>query len=496
MLKLFSQFGQFGTEFKVGLFAVIAMGTLGFMVYTIDPDSLNDEEMLVYYTILDDADGIVSKSHIKTNGVSIGKVDSVELKGNATHITMKIRAEVKIPVGSKIEKRSTGLLGDRHLEIIRAPNTEEYIENLGFIEQDNQAVDMGQLVSLIGDIAKDIKTVTHSLSNVLGNKKGEQSIQNIVDNIEGLTADLKATTKTIKSAIGDRESDIQDIVTNVRDGVKDLREFSAGLKEVLNEENRRRVDRILASFDETMVDVRSSAKNINLITAKVEKGEGTIGRLVNDDETLSELEGAIKDIRKVLAPATKLKVEVDYHSEFRKDETSQHYFNIVFRTRPDRYYLLGLTDTTNDIIEEREETLNDEPNDKTTRRTINEEKALKFNLQVAKRWHWFSLRFGLFETTGGFASDIYLFRDRFKISMEAFDWDTKRTTIRRNAHFKAYASILFYDHVYVLAGIDDPTRTDEDGKVSKDKNYFFGAGLSFNDEDLKALFGTAALVSQ
>jgi phospholipid/cholesterol/gamma-HCH transport system substrate-binding protein len=489
-----------GTEFKVGLFALVALGALGYMFFVLNPDTFQNKKSKTYYTVLKNAAGIVAKTHVKTSGVSVGKVKSVDLEGATTRIMLEIDHEVKIPVGSRIKVTSVGLLGDKHLEVIRPESdTGEYVEPNGLIPQAEGAVDMESLIELVGDVAKDVKKVTNTLASVLGSKKGEQSVQNIVDNIEGITADVKATTGTLKKVLGDREGDLQDIVTGVRDGVKDLRLFAANLKDVLDDENRERIDRILASFDETMVDVKGSAKNINLISAKVEKGEGTIGRLVNDDSTLAELEGAIKDIRQVLAPATKLAIDVDYHGEARRDESTQHYFNVLFRTRPDRYYLLGLTDTSYDKVEtdtqvETTPGEDGDPDTVSTNETIRREKALRFNLQVAKRWHFFTARFGLFESSGGIASDVHLFDDVVRLTVEAFDWDTQDKAVRRNAHLKAYASVLFYNHVYVMGGVDDPTRTDpETGKVTKKVNWFAGAGLTFTDQDLKAIFGTAAL---
>lgn len=487
-----------GTEFKVGLFALVAIGTLGYMFFVLSPDYFENKEYRTYYTVLKNAAGIIAKTHIKTSGVSVGKVKSVALEGLTTRVTLEIDKSVRVPDGSKIEIRSVGLLGDVHLEVVRPADSPGFVEEGGFIPQSDDAMDMQSMIALVGDIAKDIKKVTNSLANVLGTKEGEQSLQNILDNIEGLTADIKATTKTLKASIGDREGDVQDIVTNVRDGVRDLRQFASNLREVLDEKNRARIDRILASFDETMVDVKGSAKNINLISERVEKGEGTIGRLVNDDQTLRELEGAIKDIRKVIAPATKLTIDVDTHLEARRDESSQFYANILFRTRPDRYYLVGLTDTTYENRETTTRTENDA--DDQGRPTvvkdekIKTEKALRFNLQIAKRWYWLTARFGLFETTGGVAVDTHFWNDRIKITAEAFDWDTKSKEERRTAHIKTYASILFYNHLYAMAGIDDMTRTDRTtGKVDKKINFFAGGGLTFSDQDLKALFGTAAL---
>jgi len=494
-----------GTEFKVGLFAIVALATLGYMFFVLSPDTFDKKEYREYYTVLKNASGIIPNSHVKTSGVSVGKVKSVALEGITTRVILNVDGAVPIPVGSRIEIRSVGLLGDVHLEIVRGESTGQMTPDKGFIPQSEEGYDMQTMVALVGDIARDVKKVTTTLANVLGTQKGEQSVQNIVDNIEGVTADLKTTMAIIKNVVGTREQDLNDIITDIRGAVADMRSFSANMKDVLDTENKERIDRILASFDEAMVDVKGSAKSINLIAEKVEKGEGTIGKLVNDDSTLSELEGAIKDIRKVIAPATRLAIEIDYHGEFRRDQVTQHYFNILFRTRPDRFYLLGLTDTTYDRTETRtisdvddgeDDALNPaDRNDGTLVETRErKEKALRFNLQMGKRWYFTTVRFGLFETTGGIAADFHLLDDKLKFSFEAFDWNTADKTERRNAHLKAYASVLFYNHLYLTASVDDPTRTDpETGKVTKKTNYFFGAGLSFTDQDLKAIFGAAAL---
>lgn len=483
------------TELKVGLFAVVAIVTLGYMFFVLSPEMFENTKYDQYYTMLDNAAGIVSKTHVMTSGVAIGRVKSVALDGGSTKVIFEIDQSVKLPEGSKIEVASVGLLGDKHLEITRPKNEGRFIAPKNLVPQSTDGAGLETLLRKVSDIANDVKKVTNTLANVLGNKKGEQSVQNIVDNIEGITADVKTTTATLKKVLGEREDDLQDVVTNVRDGIRDLRKVAANLKEVVSDQNKERVSRILASFDETMVDVKGSAKNINLISAKVEKGEGTIGRLVNDDTTLTELEGALKDIRKVLAPATKLQIDVDYHGEIRRDTSSQHYVNLIFRTRPDRYYLLGLTDSKYEVEDKTVEPEPSDPGKTRTKETIRRENRIRFNLQVAKRWYWIAARFGLFETTGGIATDMYAWNDRLKLSLEAFDWDTQDKTVRRNAHLKAYASALFYNHIYALVGIDDPTKTDPNSGKARAlaEGFFVGAGLTFTDDDLKAIFGAAAL---
>jgi phospholipid/cholesterol/gamma-HCH transport system substrate-binding protein len=491
---------SFGTEFKVGLFAIVAVVALGYMFFVLSPEAFVRKKYKHYYTVLENAAGIVTKTQVKTSGVTIGRVTEVALNDGHTRIGLNIEQSIPIPVGSKLEIRSVGLLGDKHLEIVRPRDTGDEIPQEGLIPQATEGTDLEGLIGMVGSIAKDVKKVTTTLSSVLGSAEGERSMRDIINNIHELTADLKETSATLRSVVGDRRGDLNDVVSNVRDGVRDLRTAAANIKDVASKENKEKIDRILAQFDNSMGDVRGLTKNINLISEKIEKGEGTVGKLINDDTAITELEGAIKDIRKVLAPATKLEVAVDVHGEYRRDRSSQYYINLLFKTRPDRYYLLGLTDTTYDTDEETvtTDTSKNTPNSTRTVYRDKKQKALRFNAQVAKRWYWFAVRAGLFETTGGIAADMYFWSDRFKLTTEAFEFDTRNKAVRRNGHFKAYGSVLFYNHIYAMIGLDDMSRTNPNTNKARDlrESVFFGGGLAFNDDDLKALFGTAALFAR
>lgn len=473
---------NWGTEFRVGVFTLLGLAVTVFAIFVISPDLFDTQKKSRYYTILKDAAGILPKTHVKTNGVNIGKVYSVELADDATKVVVEINRDVKVPQGSVIEVRTVGFLGDKFLEIKRKSESSEMIPEGGLIPRSTDTVELNEVISTVGGIAQDIKKITANLSKVLGDQRGEERITNIVDNIEQFTKDAKGI--------------LQENRDNVKTLVENFKEVSSTLRDVLDEENKEKVDRIIAALDRSMTEVEGATKNINLIAAKVERGEGTLGRLINDDDTIDDLQGAIKDLRNVLAPVANLQVGVDYHGEFRKDESTQHYFNLNLYTRPNHYYIIGFTDTKNDVVDTTTETIDGDNSDSVVRskETINRERALKFNLQFARRWYWAAVRFGLFESTGGLAADFYLWRDRLRFTAEAFDFSDKGDKIRKTAHLKAYASVLFFDHLSAMVGVDDPTKYDAaTGKVKKDKNYFFGAGLSFNDQDLKALFGIAAM---
>ena len=471
-----------GMEFRVGLFTLLGVVATVFAVFVLNPDLFRADDRVRFHTILKDASGILPKTHVKTNGVNIGKVVTVELDRNATRVEIEIRDDVRVPKGAKIEIRTVGFLGDKFIDIVR-PDSEDLglIAPGELIPRNEDSTDLNEVISLVGGIAQDIKKVTANLADVLGTEEGRDSIANIVENIEVFTKDARGI-------LGENRENVKSLIAK-------LEKFSGSLNEVLDDENKEKIDRVLAAFDESMIEVKGATKNINLISEKIEKGEGTLGRLVNDEETLEELEGAIKDIREVISPINRLQVEVDYHGELRRDDSSQNYFNLNLRTRPNNYYVLGFTDVD---VRTRDTTTETETVDGSTavrtKESIKDEAALRFNLQFAQRWYWAGIRFGLFESTGGIAGDFWAFGDRFKLSLEAFDFADKDSEVRKGAHLKAYASVLFFNHIYAMVGVDDPTRLDpETGEKDPDTNYFGGIGVSFSDQDLKGLFGVASL---
>mgnify|MGYP001202911302 CR=1 FL=1 len=468
-----------GSEFRVGVFALLGIAATVFAVFVISPDLFDSQDRKEFYTILKDASGILPKTHVKTNGVNVGRVKSIKLETNSTRVVMEISEDVEIPVGSTVEIQTVGFLGDKFIEIVRTDDLSKgLIAPQNMIPRAEDTSDLSDVIGIVGSIAKDIKKVTENLAKVLGDEKGERSIQNIVDNIEDLTREAK-------EILQENREDVRSLVANIES-------FSKSLDDVLNSKNREKLDRILANFDLTMEDVKGASKNINLISEKIERGDGTIGRLINEDDTLDELEGAIKDIRQALSPVNKLQVEVDYHGELRRDNSSQNYFNLNFHTRPGSYYVLGFTDLT----ELSRDTLTTTLEDGTVREKIKEEKAIRFNAQIGRRWHWAAVRFGLFESSGGIGGDFYAFSDSFRLTMEAFDFAGQDSEFRSFAHLKAYVSALFYNHIYAIVGVDDPTRKDAvTGEADENLNYFFGAGVSFNDDDLRALFGLAAIAA-
>jgi phospholipid/cholesterol/gamma-HCH transport system substrate-binding protein len=456
---------------------------------------------------------------VRTSGVPVGEVTHIEILGMGARVHFEIAGDIRIIQGSYIELRSRGILGDAYLEIVREQGDEKakVIPPGGLIPKVKEMDDLNALMSSIGSIAKDIKTVSNTLKNVLGNEEGQNSLKNIVDNIETITdetrefviseskhisslvASMKAASDRIGAILERNDARVDELMIAATDAGHDLRFFAAELKQLVAGENRDRLNRILASVDVSMENLRLASDKVQLIVDKVQRGEGTIGQLVAKDDTANDLRQTLKEVQEVLRPATKLQIAVDYKGEVRsKDNLGRfgNHFNLLFSTRPDRHYLLGVSDSpaSEKIVRRSQRTDPDNPNIQIEdSEVIRDKPQIRFNAQFAKRFNFFGVRFGLFESSAGVASDVYLFKNRLTASVEAFNFgDNPESSLREDTNgyvrLKSYANLFITPNVYLTGGADNMLR--EPGPLG-----FVGMGLRFTDDDIKSLFGAAAISS-
>lgn len=492
------------SEIKVGLFAIVGTTVLTTTAVMLGGNPFSSKKQY-FYTILSNVKGVAERTQVRASGVQIGEVTAVEILQDGAKITFSVDASLKIPKGSYIDIRSRGILGDVYIEIVRNTQGIGFMSSGDLMPKTNESNDMDTLVTNLNAIAKDIKKVSGTLANVLGTQKGEQSIQNIVDNIEGMTGDLRDITSSQKTNIKEAIKGIRDSAvrisalierndSKISQIISDIKTFTTELRQLSTPENREKIENIIAN-------VEGATASIRRMSEKIEKGEGTLGQLIAKDETAEEIKTTLKNIQDVVKPITQLKLTLMDRAEFRianadSNDKFVNEFDVILSTRPDRYYLLGVTNapygrqvtttTTTSTTNGNTTSTNVEQN--TSENLTN----LRFNLQIAQRFGFLGLRLGMFANSGGFATDFYSFSDKLVTSFEFSQFGGSPTPSdtqygsKGAFNIKAFANYFVTPNVFVTAGVD--------GVVLYNKPFpFFGAGFSITDDEIKGLVGVAAL---
>ncbi len=485
---------KLSVEAKVGFFVVIGILLLGYMSMKVGKFSFkrgSGQDISVFF---DSASGLSKDVPVEIAGVEVGRVRKISLKNGKALVTLRINPDIKLRKDVKAAMRTRGILGDKYVELIPGSLAAPLIKAGEQIVQAAPVTDMNTLMNILGEVAMNVKKLTKSLANVFAGEKGEASLRSIMDNtnemVEALNRTVQANNKDFSAIIanftsfserlkdiGDANSDdIRDIVANMRAASQRMESLVAGINDITAKinEGKGSIGK-LVNDKETIDSLNRSLAALQNITDKINRGEGTIGKLINDEETVDNMNFALAGINDYIKKQDTFRTYFDYRGEYLFDsEETKSYVSLRIQPREDKYYLLQVIDDPRGRETVKDTTRTIDGVTTTEHKVKVDRDELKFSAQIAKRYYDLGLRGGIFESTGGVGIDYYFFKDRLTLSLEAFDFDPDR-----NAHLKFKADFKPVNHIYISSGFDD--FISDEGRES----FFIGAGISFADEDIK-----------
>ena len=453
---------MFGTpEFKVGLMVIVVSTLIGgmSMKVTEGPGVLSGSNE--YWFELEDAGGLIPNGAVKVAGIKVGIIRKIDLVNGKAHVHLVVDDEVKMHTSGTVKIKADGILGDKHVELITGLDSDPVIADGTQIMNSDSSGSIGNLVNEVGKVTNTLGEVAENLKKATG-EEGDNStvLGRIVGNIEQVTADLAQMTGNNKDRIDDIVERIQGITQTLDEVINDDGEegFRVGWKNAMS--SMRRLDKTL--------------KNMEDITTRINNGEGTIGRLVNDEETIEEINTAVHKVNDFLGGADEMATSIDYHAEsLSRHGLTKSYLNFKIQPGPDRFYEIGIVDDPRGVENTTNRDVTTGGTTTSTKEVTNDLSDIKFNVLFAKVFHNLTIRGGIMESSGGVGLDYGLFRNKLKLSVEAFEFD--------DLHVRAFARYNFFKGIYVVGGGDDVF--DSTGQSSA----FFGAGIFITNDDLKIL---------
>jgi phospholipid/cholesterol/gamma-HCH transport system substrate-binding protein len=275
---------NFSAEAKVGVFVVIGLVIFGYMSMKLGTLTLSRGKGYDIKVLFDSATGLAKDVTVEIAGVEIGRVRKISLQEGKALVVLRMNPGLIIRKNDTAIIRTRGILGDKYVEIIPGSATALPISPGERITLTAPVTDMDVLMNTLGEVAQDIKALTNSLSNVLGTKTGEATLREIVNNVKEVVAALNQTVQSNKDDIG--------II------VDNLITFTGTLKEI-GDNNKEDIDTIIRSAKTVTGTMEPLVANLIEITDKINKGQGTIGRLINDDKAVEDLNQALASLREI-----------------------------------------------------------------------------------------------------------------------------------------------------------------------------------------------------
>lgn len=500
---------KIGTDISVGIFVTIVIIVLAYMTFTVGKFRLFQPKGYKVYVYFSSVAGIDAKSKIKMAGVDAGRIEKIAIEEGKAKLTIRLNHGIVIRKDSKAAIKGVGLLGEKYLEISPGSPDQPPLKEGDTITQVAQIADLDRLLTQLSLASEDISSLMKSINEVVGSEEGKQKLKDTLSNIRDVTENLNRIVETNDIRLNRIMANAEEITKSVNDLIKEnrrslnltvsnMQEFSDSLKTKgpeLVENLRKATDDIRSVIQENrgsvkeMVDSLKTASNkaestmdsIDSVVKRMDRGEGTIGKLMTDDKLYTSLNKAADYVTR----ADRFRFIFDFRGEYMmKDSNTKGYFGVTLQPSKEKFYLLHLVNDPRGKITVTDTILKQD----SVTTTVKEEKIedkLKFSAQIGRRYKDLAGRIGFFENTFGMGGDYFLLDDNGKISIEAWDFNSKEPG-NTKAHLKVSLGYTLFKYIFLTGGYDN--------FLNKDRRQFFvGGGLRFEDEDLKYLLGIVSI---
>ncbi len=285
---------KLSNEAKVAITIVAALivAFLGFRLMNDMPIFRQSQKVVSYF---EKVDGLTTGSYVYLHGVKVGSVNRIELIArDSVRVTMNFDLDVEIPENSVARLESSGLL-DEKVILIQPGDSQENLEYGDTIT----GVYSGGMMETLKDegqkLSDDVSQSFNKLNNLLEKLNSVLSEKN-QSQIDGILADLKSTTDEISGMMENKRGELESSINHANN-------FLANL-DTVSTNNKSRIDSVMAGLDKSLKrveklsgELEQTSSKLNEILTKVNNGDGTLGKLVNNPSLYNNLDSLSAEMK-------------------------------------------------------------------------------------------------------------------------------------------------------------------------------------------------------
>ncbi|MGB5229867.1 MlaD family protein [Eudoraea sp.] len=276
-------------EIKTGIIVIggILLFVMGFTFLKATPIFNNSK---TFYAIYSHVGGLQPGTQISINGFNVGNVNKITFKNGSGKllVAFSVDSDFEFSKNSIAELYDTGIIGGKGIQINPvfdgapiAQSGDTLSSNIKPGLTDLLQQKLAPLQSKIEGAVSNADSLLLNFNEVLD----EETKRNLRESIKGLNTTVQSfqsSAATLNTLLADNKNKLDSSITNINTITTNFSVLSDSIAEV--------------GLTNTIRSLESTISNLDKMLAKIEKGEGTLGKLVNNEELYNNLSEASKEL--------------------------------------------------------------------------------------------------------------------------------------------------------------------------------------------------------
>ncbi len=276
-------------EIKTGIIVIggILLFILGFSYLKSTPLFDNSK---TFYAVYHHVGGLQPGTQVTINGFNVGTVNHIKFRdaSGSLLVTFSVNSDFTFSKNSKAELYDTGIIGGKGIQInpifdgapiAQSGDTLITVTKPGLTELVQQR--LTPLQQKIEGTFTNADSLLMNVNEVL-DVKAKRDLRESIAGLNKLMASLQGSATVLNGLLRNNQSKLDSSLTNFQE----LSSNFAKLSDSLNN----------AGLGRTLANLESTVANLDKILAQVEKGDGTLGKLMKDEELYANLSNASKEL--------------------------------------------------------------------------------------------------------------------------------------------------------------------------------------------------------
>ena len=277
------------TEIQVGVTVLVAVAILvGSLAWL--KDYSMERGKRIWQVEFPETGGLSHSDEVLVNGIRKGDVRSMKLVGDRVRVELSLDDGITLTRDSRVVIRNIGLMGEKiiavDLRTTGAPyGSKDVIQ--GVYEKGLSEV-MGQLGSTVEAVAR-LSERLDTVSEVL-TRDGR---------LAGTIRNFSRTSEELRLAVSENRATLRDAIGNFASASQTAKRLTSGREAELAQtfdkfaSAAEKMDVLAGRLDSLRAVVQS-------VSGRVERGEGTLGKLVNDDQLYADLYTSVRSLKTLI----------------------------------------------------------------------------------------------------------------------------------------------------------------------------------------------------